>query len=70
MGWASGSRLFGKVIEAAKSRMSDRERKDFYKEVIDAFEDSDWDTQDECLGADPMFDEALREFHPGWYSDD
>lgn len=67
MGWAGGSRLFDEVIQAAKLRVEDYEaRVAFYEEVIEAFEDEDWDTQDECLGEDPAFDEALYNLHPEW----
>jgi hypothetical protein len=57
MGWASGSRLASKLIEAAKDTISDEEeRVNFYDAMVDAFEDADCDTLDECLGDDPVFD--------------
>lgn len=67
MGWSSGSRLFATVIKAVKDRLPDDKRKALYIELIGAFEDFDWDTQEECLGLDPVYDAALRELHPGWY---
>jgi hypothetical protein len=71
MGWSSGTELFSSVITSAKKSMPDAEtRKMFYKEVINAFEDQDWDTQDECVGVDTAFDEALKELHPNWYKDE
>lgn len=51
MGWASGSSLFSQVIGAVQPRVKDDgERKEIYKKLINAFEESDWDTQDECTG--------------------
>jgi hypothetical protein len=68
MGWASGSTLMAKVISAIQPKMPDAEaRKSVYGILIDAFEDMDWDTQNECLDQDPAFDEALRERYPGEY---
>jgi hypothetical protein len=67
MGWASGNRLFLEIIQSAKKHIPDPKiRKEFYKEVIIAFEDHDWDTQDECLGEDKAFTEAIKELHPDW----
>jgi len=55
------------VITATTKAIPDEEvRKEFYKEVINAFEDADWDTQDECMGEDDAFDTAINELHPGW----
>ncbi len=67
MGWSSGSELFGEVIKAVTDRVSSVEdRKAIYKKLIPAFEDQDWDTQDECMGEDPAFDAAIKELHPTW----
>ena len=66
MGWASGSRLFSDVIAAIKPEVEDEEKRvGIYKKLIAAFEESDWDTQDECRGEDPAYDKALKELHPG-----
>lgn len=68
MGWASGTYLAEPVIEAAKERISDQKsRAEFYKVFLAAMEDLDWDTQDEVIGIDDVFDAVLREAHPGWY---
>lgn len=67
MGWSSGTGLMLAIIKSAKKATPDmKTRKVFYKEVIDAFEDADWDTQDECTGEDSAFDEAIKELHPEW----
>lgn len=61
MGWGSGSRLADRLIEAAKIAISDEdERSEFYAHMIDAFEDADCDTLDECMGSDPIFDRLLK----------
>lgn len=71
MGWASGSRLFSSVIEAVKPNVPDEaKRKEIYKGLIEAFEESDWDTQDECMGEDDAYDAAMMELHPDWYEDE
>lgn len=71
MGWASGSRLFSEVIDVVKRYVPDEDdRIDIYKGLIDAFGESDWDTQDECVGEDSAYDAALRELHPEWYEED
>jgi len=70
MGWSGGSDLMSSVISAAKNYIDDAHcRKGFYKKVIDAFEDCDWDTQNECIGEDTAFDEALYELHPTWFDE-
>lgn len=61
MGWAGGSELFEAIIRAAGPRMGRVARKNFYKIVLKAFEDNDWDTQEECRGLDPVFDSLLPE---------
>jgi hypothetical protein len=70
MGWASGSSLFGKVIEAAQKHIPNPDaRQAFYLSVIPAFDDHDWDTHSECEGVDEAFDKALRTLHPDWYEE-
>jgi hypothetical protein len=62
MGWASGSDLFNAVIKAAKRSIKDpKARRKFYLALLSAFNDLDWDTQNECEGEDPVFDVILRE---------
>jgi hypothetical protein len=67
MGWASGSELYDKVIDAARDAIPDPfVRTNFHKKMIEAFEDADWDTQNECVGQDVAFDAALYDLHPYW----
>lgn len=68
MGWASGSYIMQPVIDALKAEVKDdATRKRIYLSIIPAFEQEDWDTQDECLGTDDEFDAALKELHPSWF---
>ena len=70
MGWASGSEIMNAVIDAVKPHVTDKAaRKAIYTPVIGALEDGDWDTQDESMGKDEAFDEALTELHPTWFND-
>jgi hypothetical protein len=65
MGWSSGSRLAGELIEAAKDTISDAvERGEFYQLMVDRFQDFDCDTLDECIGIDLVFDEVWNELYP------
>lgn len=67
MGWAGGGRIMDPIIKALKNNIPDEKlREKIYKPIIDAFEDEDWDTQDECIGSDPAWDKALKKLHPDW----
>jgi len=65
MGWGSGSSTFSAVIVAVKPVVASKEdRKKIYRQIIAAFEEQDWDTQDECLGEDEAYDEVYAEIYP------
>ena len=67
MGWASASGLVVALIEATeRSDMSKDSKLIFYTDLIEAFESSDWDTQDEAMGYSKQFDKALKQLHPDW----
>lgn len=71
MGWGSGAALMSEVIAAIKPNVADEEaRKGIYRILINAFEDMDWDTQQDCEGEDPAFDAVLSELHHHWYEKD
>lgn len=64
MGWNSGGELFQAIIEALKPELPDElARQRIYEKLIPAFEDHDWDTQDECLGEDDAFDAAFQKLN-------
>jgi hypothetical protein len=57
-----------KVIAGVKPVVADKDdRKKIYRPIIEALEESDWDTQDECMGEDEAYDEAITELHPSWF---
>ena len=70
MGWAGGSGLMAEIIKAAKPRMGEMKRINFYKPVIEAFMMEDCDTLGECIGMDAAFDTALHSIEPMWFEDD
>lgn len=71
MGWSSGSLLFSNIIELLQKHVPDEEaRQAVYVQLIDAFEDFDCDTLQECEGEDEAFDSAIRDVHPDWYEDE
>lgn len=62
MGWASGSRIFSKVIEAVKHEVPCEEsRKNIYRKLIKEFEQEDCDTLGECFGEDSAYDVVYNE---------
>jgi hypothetical protein len=70
MGWSSGAQVMGVIIEAVQANVPDvKAREAIYRPIIDALEDQDWDTQDECEGEDPAYDAVIRAMHPSWYED-
>jgi hypothetical protein len=61
MGWSSGSALFGDVAEViAENVVDDNIRKLIYMGLIDAFQNYDCDTLDECMDIDPVLDTLLE----------
>jgi hypothetical protein len=65
MGWASGSSLMSDIIATIQENVDDHDiRVQIYVDIINAFEDKDADTLDECLDEDEAFDEAYTEVHP------
>jgi hypothetical protein len=65
MGWSRGSGLFSELIWIMmKTVPEDKVRREIYEHMLDAFEENDWDTQDECVGPDQVFDELFEERYP------
>ncbi len=61
MGWASGGDLVHAIIRSAKKNVPDEKaRTKLYRDVVNAFEGHDWDTQPEALGFDPVFDKLMK----------
>lgn len=67
MGWSRGSRLFHDIIIVINEYDIDKnDRRYIYLKLIPVFEDEDWDTQNECIGEDEAYDEAIDILHPEW----
>ena len=66
MGWASGSELLGTILEAfeVEDLVPIDAKRRIYRRMIEAFEDRDCDTIEECLGIDDDFDEVWYEIYP------
>jgi len=61
MGWGSGSELMSRIIRDLNKRNAPPAvREMVYGVLIPAFEAQDWDTQDDCLDEDPVFDKVLE----------
>jgi cation transport regulator ChaB len=70
MGWNGGSHLFSQVIEQIKKYIPDEDdRVEIYRNLINAFWDEDWDTQDECMGEDSAYDIAWKELYQEHYEE-
>jgi hypothetical protein len=60
MGWASGSELLRNVIKAVDPHLDKAWAVQAYSAIIEAFEDTDCDTIEECQGLSKTFDMALK----------
>jgi hypothetical protein len=71
MGWAVGSILMNAIIGTVRINVPNPvARRRIYRDIVKAFDEHDWDTHAECLGADPTFDDVLEELHPGMLDGD
>ena len=71
MGWSGGSDIAGQIIESVMQNVDSKQiRKNIYITILRVMEDNDWDTQRECEGIDPVFDQLLKDKHPKWYEGD
>lgn len=67
MGWSGGSSVAANLIEVVSNRaLRTCDKEAIYKVLINTLEDHDWDTQEECVGIDYIFDAVLKEMHPYW----
>lgn len=68
MGWARGSELLNKLIISLMTELPGPDhhssRSQIYTDWIEAFEDLDMDTFNECLDIDEAFDEAYLLKYP------
>lgn len=62
MGWASGSTLAESIIKAVKDNVPDEQaRVNIYRVLLNSMRNQDWDTEDEAMGIDPLFDGLIEE---------
>jgi hypothetical protein len=69
MGWCSATVIFDQI---AKVVLSDQpiDKRAVLKTVIKAFEDGDWDCQqDSDYWDDPIVQSVMRELHPHWFEE-
>lgn len=69
MGWCSGTELFDKICETAllDDLLPFDTQVKLLVAVISAFEDHDWDCQDDSGYADhPAVKAAMQQVHPDW----
>lgn len=67
MGWASGTNLMKELIQSFEEIVTDTPSDQairFWERAIRAFEDSDWDCQEECLGISASWDAAYYNLNP------
>ena len=70
MGWGSGAELMDDIIAGLKKAgFSPVMRGRIYKVLIPAMQAHDWDTEMDCLDADPVYEATLRGLHPDWFED-
>ncbi len=61
MGWSGGTNIAQEMVEAIDNYVPDaKTKRKLYRALIDALESEDWDTQDEVMGIDPIFDKLIQ----------
>lgn len=67
MSWGGGTDIMFDTFKSfKKNNVPDQLRHDLYIDLIESLRSLDWGSADECLGSDPMFDEALEEVRRRW----
>lgn len=60
MGWSGGSTIAYDMIKCIKENVKDDEIKfKLYTTLIESLENEDWDTKDEVMKIDKVFDKAM-----------
>ena len=64
MGWCEGSEFAERFINVCKKYVSnEKERKSLYEDYFDFLCSKDWDTQNENMGQDPVWDKIVEDFY-------
>lgn len=67
MGWSGGSNIACDMIKCIKKNVKDEKVKfNLYTCLIKSLENEDWDTEDEAMGVDKVFDKAMLKLNPDW----
>ena len=70
MGWCSGTYLFDMMCKIF-FEPKNTDFNEMLKMLINAFEDMDWDCQQDSAYWDyPVVQKAFRELHPDWFEED
>ncbi len=61
MGWCGGADVAREMVEAINQHVPDvKIKRKLYRALIEALESNDWDTQNEAMGIDPIFDKLIQ----------
>lgn len=64
MGWCGGTEFAERYIKVCKEYVKDEKvRTKLYTEYIDFLTNEDWDTMEESLGIDPVWDKAMKKYY-------
>ena len=67
MSWGGGTDIMYDTIRSFnKHEITDPVRLNLYLDLIESLQGQDWNSADECLGQDPVFDEALEDVRRRW----
>lgn len=72
MGWSGGSELADMMIDALhkEAKAPDKVRRKVYRKLIRYLMENDWDTQEDVIGLDPIFDKVLRQLDHSAFPED
>lgn len=71
MGWGGGSAIAEEMIVAIqKENLEPDVKRNLYRALLDSLTDRDWDTVDEVMGIDEIFDEVVKEWNPAYDYDE
>ena len=70
MGWSGGYYVMNGLIRTLNFVGVGTLSGEIYEKMLRVLEDQDWDTQEDCVGDDPVYDSVLRKVYPEWYEDE
>lgn len=67
MSWGGGTDImFDTIRSFNKHEIAGPVRLNLYLDLIESLQGQDWGSTDECLGQDPVLDDALEIVHRRW----